>query len=1824
MNTRGFARLHPFALLALSVAAFAAADYAVRLHLHRREARGADVRFSADEHTPPGIVSGVQALHWTFAAPPSRRAAASAVVLRPAVKGEWDWIAGDTLQFMPVEPWPAATEFVAEVNDGSAGTAGARGGRLFTFATPPLTFRTAEVRTADAARRVQLYLQFSADADPASLRKSLKLEDGEGRKVEFEVGVRLADGGVIIRTEPVQHTQLKVAVAAGLAPLSGGTLTLAEPVTRTLTVPDRFRFVRLEAEGASFGGGTIQARFTREVAVEGAAAFIAVDPAVPFTVAPWSSWRGGGCVLNGEFEPGRVYTVTFKPGLADGNGETLDEEITRRVQIPERPASIAFNANGRYLSPRSPLRLGLAAVNVPEYTVAVAPVLPQNLVQYALREAGLVPNTYGYDEASYAGRLTGPVTLRTNRVAMTHNQPVDVVLHLREFTDEDPHGAYLVSIRRPGGRVIHRLLAVTDLAISARRAPDGVLVWVTSLRDGRPAEGAEAVLHAMNNTELARARTDASGLAWLALPSPTPGDEQAPFLVSVRAGADLTFLPLVDATAVSELASDGQRTYAGAAGDAFVFLDRGIYRPGERAHVRLLVRDAALGTPAPFPVVVRVSVPGGRLLREQQVMLDAAGTAGLDVDLPDFTPTGRYSVDVAVPGGDTSLGHAGFAVEDFVPPQTVAEIRNLPPLARGGETLRPRVEARHLFGRAASGLAVSATVEYRSAPFAPEGWKEYQFGDADKPAFLSRASLGKAVLDDDGRATFEALPLAAWRPPAALTAVIETTVVETSGRTVSAFASCPVHLYPFYVGLRRDWAGSVVAADHAQSVAVALVTPEGAGTNAVATVQAALSRVSWTSWLRRQPDGRYVYESKRVLEPVSREEIPLRDGRGAAPVRVDRAGDYLLTVSAAGDAGVSSSLTFAATTPDQQWVDRSQERPGRVELTFDRERYRPGETARLTLRAPFSGLALLTVETDRIHEQRVITLERNEATVEVPVRAAYLPNAHCAVTVLRPVEEAAVWSAHRAAGRAILSVAAPEREMKVALTAPDEVRPLTRLRLEARLTDPEGRPRPGALASFAAVDEGILMLTWYKTPDPLAFFLAARRSPIEAYDPFGLLVPILSEAGGGAGVHVAGDGGGDGLRRRLNPIRARRFVPVALWRAEVRADTNGVAVAEFDVPEFSGELRLMAVACDPDRMGAAARAVKVRRPVIVQTSLPRFLAPGDRAQATLAVFNESGREAQVKVHIACTGPVRADVTERILTLPAGARRQEPVQVEAGPVAGVAVVEVTVDPGDGAAWTERIELAVRPAAPLTAEYRVGKLAPGREVVLEAPPGWVRESVWSEVWAGDLSCELAAGMGELMRYPYGCLEQTTSRLFPMLYLPELAAAVQSKAVDRPNVGDVIREAVDRLCAMQVWSGGFAPWAGGTQADEWNSIYATWALVETKRAGHAVPQERLDAALDHLRERLSDILPSDGELAPEKREWQDAVTELAFACHVLAAAGRPEFNWNERLRELAPHLRPAARAHLALALAHGGRPRDAAGLLEGGVAAPAEREPDGCLNSRVRDDALRLLGWLDLDPHAPAAAVQVRRLLEARRGGRWETTQENAMALLALGRFVKLQPPPQGRQAGQLAVPGGAAPVRFEAKPLKWSAPAPGLTEGLKLRNDGETDLYYTVRFEGVPARGAVPEADRGGVRVRRTFLKADGTGVADPNGFRVGDLYVVRVEVAGDLRHVAVEDLLPAGLEIENPNLSTSAILSWIGAQRTGWYQSVDLRDDRLLFFTGAIGSGTWTYYYGVRAVTPGRFALPPVSASAMYDPSAGSVHGAGVIEVKAPAEAQGAH
>jgi uncharacterized protein YfaS (alpha-2-macroglobulin family) len=896
-------------------------------------------------------------------------------------------------------------------------------------------------------------------------------------------------------------------------------------------------------------------------------------------------------------------------------------------------------------------------------------------------------------------------------------------------------------------------------------------------------------------------------------------------------------------------------------------------------------------------------------------------------------------------------------------------------------------------------------------------------------------------------------------------------------------------------------------------------------------------------------------------QPLETQDISIPAGTPLHFVKKLDFGRYRLEVSEA-NGMAATSYRFRS-----GWAGSdSPDVPDRVDVSADRRSVPAGERVKIHIAPPFAGEATVAVLSDRVHSLRELTIPESGADIEIQVDATWGPGAYIAVHLFRGGTGA---RANRAIGLTWVGVDPAARTLALAIETPEPLKPRARGNVVVRAA-------PGAWVTLAAVDEGILRLTNFVSPDPQAHFLGRRRLGLDIRDDWGRLIkPAEGEAtllrqGGDEGSFVLPD----------IPQRT-----VTLFAGPVQAGADGQAVIPLDIPDFNGQIRLMAVAWQNSRIGAAASDVTVRDPLVAEVLLPRFLAPGDAARLAILLHNLDLPAGEAAAKISVDGPLAISGADRVAaTLQPGAQAV-PYTTLRATGAGRGIIHLDVSGPDGFRVQRDSAITIRPARAITTMVASASVPPGGDISLAPNGEKFIPGTWhaAATFGAPVRYDPAALVQALAEYPISCLEQATSRGLPLAMFPDGPIAGNDRA-------GRLQAAIASVLDRQRYDGSFALWSASGDAEPWLSAYAMEFLLRAKQAGTAVPEAALTDGFKYLNDAADNVGEKPEDLAAQ-----------AYRLYVLALA---EKGLPGAARVLAENMRqlptPLAKAQLgaALALAHD-TPRAEAAFTEA-LAAPARRWWSADYGTSLRDQVATAV----LLKESGLLPDRLERLVASLPGADLSpsilSTQEQAWAAAAAAALGRSGKPVRIAIDGQERVGNAVLSVAL-------TGPALG-------KNLGDAAVWATTAATGVPAEA--PPAARAGMRVARRFFNLDGSPL-DLDTLHQNTVFVLLIEGRADdgqAHRALLQQGLPSGWEIAG-RFSGGKVpgAAWLGdLSETEAQPAADDRFAAVLQLTEA--KPDFRVAVRLRAVTPGTFEIPGAELADMYRPAIFARQGANRITI----------
>ena len=1502
-----------------------------------------------------------------------------------------------------------------------------------------------------------------------------------------------------------------------------------------------------------------------------------------------------------DLPPDRFVYLRIAAGLTSQSGFVHESFYDALVRVPSYPQELRLAAEGAILPLSGSRRLGLVSRGLEACQVRVGRVLPDQLHHLLSQSRGdltdLQFDHYRFDQDNLVVTSEQVVPLNSRHPGEANYASIDLGAYLP--SGQNRFGLFFVEINGwdrerngPMGWISdRRLVLITDLGLLVKENADQSReLFVQSLSRGVPVSGAEVTLLGRNGLPLLRRSTGAEG--HVSFPDVHSFQrEQEPTVYVVKTATDTSFIPFrrparqlnlsrFDVGGVHLQAGDSRQL------SAFVFSDRGIYRPGETVQLAGIVKAAPLGNIEGIPLELVVRGPRGNELSSQRLILPSRGFFEQAFATRAAAETGSYQASLFLVRDDnrreTLIGSTDFRVEEFQPDSLRIQsvLVGVDKLAwSNADRLTARVRLHNLFGTAAQGRRVTAVLNLRSARFRFDEYADYSFADPwydpDRPPLEVRESLPPATTDARGEAEF-VLPLDRYAAGTYLLTMISEGFEPGGGRSVSARNSLLISPLDRLVGTRSDGPLDYIHQDAERFIELIAIDPT-LKTQSLENLQTRLSELRSLSTLVLQPNGSYAYQSVERQQELTREAFAIAADGSRFRLPTERPGTYLWEVVDA------EGLTLARqrfTVVGHGNLLGTLEKSAELQLQLDRRDYKAGERIEMNLVAPYAGSGLITIESDRVHAWKWFRNDANSTLQTIDIPDDLEGNAYVNVTFVRDAGSREIFTSPLSYAVAPFSIDRSRRTLALDLQAPSRVRPGETLEIGYSTAGP-------ARILVFAVDEGILQVADYRSPRPLDHFLRKRALQVGTLQMLDLVLPefaLIRELSAQGG-DMAEEGAAEALAASLNPFARTLDEPALFWSGIIDSDGEDGSVA-FTVPEsFSGRLRIMAVAVAEEALGAAQKSSVVRGPFVITPSLPLHAAPDDRFRVTAGISNlveGGGAEMPLKVALEVSDALEIiGPAEQSLTLDEGSETTVHFELRARDRIGPAEVRFTVS-SDTDQAVRRAGMSLRPARPYATTFDSGYADRGR-VDLALSRDLYDELSRRQAAAAFSPLVLVAGLGAFLEdFPHGCTEQRVSRVFPYIGAGEASGFALSADALRQSVAELVAA----LRTRQLADGSFSAWPGGRQTAEFPSLYTLHFLLEASEQGHAVPEEMLRRGRSYLRHYVT-----------RSRDDVEGARLRAYAIYLLTRMGEVTSNHLASLQAGLEESRPRvwrqdlAAAYMAGAYALLQRSAEAERLIGNYRPVREDGLGEGTFHAPLARDAQYV--YL-LSRHFPqrAAALDGKELLtyvEPVFRGRYHTLSA-AYTLLALGAYAEqAEAPLRDRQLTFTAVDSeGREQTQAVAA---WPAPRADLAANTaRVRIAGDEAFYYVLTQAGFD-RTMPTRAVRQGLEIDREYLDEDNQPLSE---LQQGQEVTVRLRLRAlgeAVADVAVVDLLPGGFEVLRDSVPRTA---------SGWQaEYVDVREDRVVFY-GHFGTSVRELRYRVRATAAGEFVIPPPYAEALYD------------------------
>jgi len=1724
----------------------------------------------------------------------------------PKVKGLFKWNSSNELVFSPAEGFLPGADYSAKLTKLLL----KHSAHQYSIDDEPMHFHTAPLRVASThlswirAKNmtdvmVQMDLAFNYEVNLNEAAAKLKMTSN-GQTIN-PGEVNNGTGKVLsLQFMPLndkdQETPLKIELAKGIS-IAGTKFKSENDTSYTVMIPSRYNLTVTGVSGQHTGNeGVITVSTSQPVEDKNLKSLISLNPAVPFEVMVND---GGFTITSSQLSASVSYQLTISSKMEGVFGGKMKSDYSEQVTFGKLKPSITFeNTKGMYLSSAGYRNVAVNIVNVPAVEVCVIKVYENNLEHFMRADKS---ENYHYDREAeegeeymyYETENYGDTIYHKNyETSKLPKQNAAHILHL-DFQDKlkDYNGVYVVLVRSKEHNWLQesKIISISDIGLIVKEEKDGMHVFANSIKNATPLSGVAITFVSTNNQKMFSASTDADGVVdFNNISTRSPGFNVG--MVTAKIGDEFTFVWLNKTQIGTSRYDVGGRVPNATGLIAMIYPERNLYRPGETIHVSTVIRDEQWNPQPDVPVKIKLTMPNGKEFATMRKILNEQGSCEASFSPPPTTMTGTYVVQVFT-GNDVLLNSYNISVEEFMPDRMKVTLKLDKEEYKTGESVSALIQADNLFGTPAAGRNYQCELNMEKQTFSSDKFDEYNFKLSSEFKFNTDLRDGNKT-DEKGSAT-QLFKLGEDLSSAGMVkGTVMATVFDETGRPVHRYGHFTVYTQPVFAGIKcNDYFVTTKVPVHMGLVALDK-------TGAVQSVKAkvVLVKKEWHTVIQ-QSGNSYRYVSQADERVISDQVLTISGNNTDFAFAPQQSGTYEVRVFLNGASNYVEKTIYSYGWGETEYTSFQVDNEGSVEIKADKKEYDLGDNVNVLLTTPFDGRMLVTLERDKMIKYYYVNTKDKSASISFKADELTLPNVYVTATLFRPMDgsELPLTVAH---GFKSITVQDKNTQLPVKVTVNEKSRSKVTQTINIKTA-------PGAFVTIAAVDEGILQVKNFETPDPYGYFYQKVALSVTSYDIYPWLLPEIKST-----LSSTGGDGSESSSLRLNPLFVNRVKNVSFWSGILQADGSGNVKYNIDIPQFSGDIRVMALAYKGKAFGSADQHMKVADPIVISTALPRFLSPKDEVVMPVSITNTTAKEASATVEIKLSGPIEVNgSTTQTVQIPANREGRVVYNVVAAQAIGACKVTITVK-ALGETFSNETEIGVRPPASLQKITGSGLAEENTSTPLDLKHNFVPSSVSGKLTVGKSPLtQFSKHLDDLVQYPYGCVEQTTSAAFPQLYYADLVKSMHGTTDKELNPAYNVQFAINKLQSMQQGDGGMSYWPQGGEENWWGSVYAAHFLTEAKKAGYDVNAHTLERLAEYMKYKLMRKETITFFYNGNQRKLV-ADESVPYSLYVLSLSGQPQLssmNYYKAHQEL---LTLDGKYLLAAAYSLAGMPSQAKEVLPSAFAGEnADRCFGGSFYSYIRDEAISLDVLMDIDPNNKQVGIMALELTRQLKKEPWLSTQEEAFSMLALGKIAKMV----NKTTSTAAVNAGGKNIgNTKGENLNINIKN-YLTDGIDIRVNGKGGYYYFWEVDGVTADGSYKQEDSH-MRVRRTFLYRDGE-VNSSNTFRQNDLVVVRISVEteydGNIENVAITDMLPAGFEIENTRLNEMPKMDWIKEESEPDYR--DIRDDRINMFT-SVSRTRRDFYYMVRAVSPGTYQLGPVQADAMYDGNYHSYNGAGVVKI----------
>ncbi|MFN5183078.1 MAG: alpha-2-macroglobulin family protein [Bacteroidota bacterium] len=1323
------------------------------------------------------------------------------------------------------------------------------------------------------------------------------------------------------------------------------------------------------------------------------------------------------------------------------------------------------------------------------------------------------------------------------------------------------------------GRGINRNIISTNTALVAKRGNDGSITVMTSdILSATPIGGVEVEAYDYQQIPVGKTTTDGNGIGKIKL-------NKKPFVLMAKNGKQRTFVKMDDGSSLSMsmFEVEGEEIKKGMKG--FIYGERGIWRPGDSLYLTFILENKNNDIPENFPVSMELLNPQGQVFQKITRTESLDGFYNFSTRTESYSPTGNWMAKVKAGG---AVFTKNIRIETVMPNRLKLNLDFKTDLLRLSEDITGDLNVKWLHGAPGRNLNTKVDVLITKGKTEFKGFKDYVFDNTASNYYSESQTIFSGRTDENGDVKVKLGLSNMSQAPGFMTANFTVRGFEEGGAFSTDRFSLPVSPYKQYVGLKSPKApiGNTFLYT-GENHKFDLTNVDENGKPVSADVQVKVYKLSWRWWWDDLNDDLSSYMSTEVHTPVLSKEVNLSNGKGSFNFKVESQewGRYLIVAKNPETGHTTSDIVFLDWPAWEGKSPKGNEGANFLGVTTDKPEYNINDFAKIHFPTAEGTKAFITVENgSRVIKSFWADTEKDSTDAWVEITEDMTPNVYIYVTLIQPHKQSVNDLPIRLYGVASIKVNDPSKMLHPKIASPDVWKPETETYV--RVSENEGKEMTYTLA---VVDEGLLDITRFKTPDPYSAFNSKEALGVKTWDVYDQVMGANA-----AGIQRILAVGGDANLKATEELGAKRFIPMVRYLGPFHLDKGEINTHKIKVPQYVGSVRVMVVAGYENGYGKDEKTIAVRKPLMILSTLPRVLGPGEEVDLPVTVFamEKKVKNAKISVNPGSNFEI-VDASSKNISFAAIGDQIVNFRLRVKESCGWGTVRITAE-GAGEICKEEINIEVRSPNPKMADIKEVLLDGGKSFRGDYKPFGMGGTNSAVVEISSIpALNLEKRLNYLIEYPHGCIEQTTSGVFAQLYLGKL---VELNSNQKEKVATNIKAAVNRIKTFQTSGGGFSYWPGLNASDEWGTSYAGHFLLEAQKASYVVPSYLLDNWKNYQKNAAI--------------QWQGSKNAFlfhedlnqAYRLYTLALAGIPELGAMNRLKEN-KNLSIEARWRLAAAYVLAGQKEVAKKMINGQRMYANKYDELGITyGSGERDDAM-ILETLTLLNEKSKAFESMRKVAGYLGSDMWLSTQSTAYCLLSVSSYAERMDIGKGISA-ECKIGSETFNIKSGKSYAKIEIVKPEKSAQVTVKNNGKGMLFTRIIRQGIPAAGEeVSKSENLGISINYKTMSGSDLNVSD---IQQGTDFVAEItitnEYSGYLTNLALSQIFPSGWEIHNARLDENSG----GVNRSDVPTYQDIRDDRILSYFDLGNGRKKTFKVVLNAAYTGRFYLPGIKTEAMYN------------------------